>query len=146
MLDSKADVHSTDEYGRNSMHIAAGLGILPALKLMMENGGDFLRKDKYGRCPLYLAKKNGRSDCLNYILEIEKTKMTHVIFVFASADNFATLQTVSEIRLTPWIKISPDQCFFFAKIGGFSAIFYGKKDSKNPIVRVGFEIFIQNRH
>ena len=51
------------------LHVAAGLGHLACLQLLVQSGGDVLYPDNQHRTPLDYAVLNGQELCLNYLNE-----------------------------------------------------------------------------
>ena len=51
------------------LHIAASLGHLACLQLLVQSGGDVLAFDNQQKTPLDYAASNGQELCLNYLHE-----------------------------------------------------------------------------
>lgn len=51
------------------LHVAAGLGHLACLQLLVQSGGDVLCMDAQHRTPLDCAVLNGQELCLNFLNE-----------------------------------------------------------------------------
>ncbi len=49
------------------IHVAAGLGHLACLQLLVQSGGDVLAMDNRQKTPLDYASLNGQDLCLNYL-------------------------------------------------------------------------------
>ncbi len=51
------------------LHVAAGLGHLACLQLLVQSGGDILWADNRNQSPLDYARANGQDLCFNYLQE-----------------------------------------------------------------------------
>ena len=73
LLDGGADPNSASGASRNKvspMHIAASVGHLDVLELLVSRGGNPLKGDKLGRSPLIHASLNGHAHVVAYLLKI----------------------------------------------------------------------------
>ncbi|CAJ1949019.1 unnamed protein product [Cylindrotheca closterium] len=71
LIDAGADVNMASTAARNKVmpvHIAAAMGDLDALKLLVKHGGKIIKGDKLGRTPLIHACINGQAHVVSYLL------------------------------------------------------------------------------
>lgn len=59
LLDSGADIHSSNESGWTALHYASDHGIPSIVRLLLDRGADSEAEDEDGKTPLMLASHNG---------------------------------------------------------------------------------------
>jgi hypothetical protein len=84
-LEKKSNLAVTDESERTPLQIAAGIGVLEIVKLLVECGANIEAKGKDGRTPLMLALSDGHFEVADYLLS--KGANVNV----ASASNYTPL-------------------------------------------------------
>uniref|UniRef100_UPI00358E91FB ankycorbin n=1 Tax=Myxine glutinosa TaxID=7769 RepID=UPI00358E91FB len=58
-----------DSDGTSALHLAASLGKVDCLDVMLSHGADVTATDTSGQTPLHLAAKNKRTDCVHKLLQ-----------------------------------------------------------------------------
>uniref|UniRef100_A0A8C4QL38 Uncharacterized protein n=1 Tax=Eptatretus burgeri TaxID=7764 RepID=A0A8C4QL38_EPTBU len=58
-----------DSDGTSALHLAASLGKVDCLDVMLSHGADVTAIDTSGRTPLHLAAKHKRTDCVHRLLQ-----------------------------------------------------------------------------
>ena len=62
------------------LHIAAGLGHLACLQLLVQQGGNILATDAKQLTPMEYARKNGKDLCLSYLNDVlGMLATTHIV-------------------------------------------------------------------
>lgn len=64
----KQDVHKTDNDGTTALHVAAAVGTVKTVGVLIDNGARLNDRDKLGRTPLHVATMNGRKEVLDVLL------------------------------------------------------------------------------
>nr|AYV89281.1 death-associated kinase 1 isoform X2 [Tetranychus evansi] len=66
---SKIDINQANTHGETVVHVAAGLGQLEILKLLIKKGADFTLVDNHGDSAIYWAARQGHTQIIRYLYE-----------------------------------------------------------------------------
>ena len=64
-----SDINARGKYGRTALHVAAKIGNVPIIKLLLEHGADIKIKNSHGFTALYVAAVANNIDAMHALFE-----------------------------------------------------------------------------
>ena len=80
LLDNKADVNATNNYGTTPLIYACRRGHIDIVRILIESGADYIICDKKGKSAIDHARKKHNTECVDYLndLLVSKTEIAQV--------------------------------------------------------------------
>ena len=101
ILENRLDrLDTTDNYGQNSISMAAKFGHLDVLEVLKQQRANFIHCDQDGSTPLTVSTKHGKVDCAKYFL---KNSLAH--FDDTDLNGHTALSTAAEHGCTDLIQL-----------------------------------------
>ena len=145
LLNNKANVNIENSRKETPLHLACAKGDIDFIKLLVENGA-ITSKTSDGKLPIHYAILGGNSNCLNYLIDVNKDSWQQRDFQGNTLLHYAT-RTTNSILVSFLIdrKLNVNALNDQFETPLFNAVRYGNPEIINLLLNNEAYVSIKNR-